>query len=207
MPLYRHEANVVFYVHIPKTGGTTVEFALRSAGAAEALRFKGKRAFSKSTLQHMHRSVYSDAIGRRFYDWAFTIVRNPYNRFASEYKMKVIDAGGDETVEDWAAANFARFHQFKYTRDNHIRPQWEFIARDTEIFEFESGLELPIRAAVDRLGLAMPDVPHAKRGSSGNVPASRRAVEMIAEFYGADFDQFGYDESRPDVAFDIIESR
>src|SRR5699024_2577087 len=109
MPLYRHRENVIFFVHIPKTGGTSIEAALRRAGAAEALRFKGKRDFSKATLQHMNYSVYKEAVGSNFYDWSFTVVRNPYHRFVSEYKMKVLDAGGTDDLEDWVQQNIDRY--------------------------------------------------------------------------------------------------
>ena len=203
MPLYRHGANIVFFVHIPKTGGTTVEYALRSAGAAEALRFKGKRPFSKSTLQHMHASVYEDAVSRSFYDWSFAIVRNPFNRFASEYKMKVLDAGGSEDLEWFAETNFRRFGEYKFTRDNHIRPQHEFVAKHVELFRFEDGLDAPIRAAVGHLGLPMPEIPHAKRGSSGKIRTTRRAVSLIADFYAADFERFGYDPADHETAFEV----
>ncbi len=205
MPLYRNGGNIVFFVHIPKTGGTTVEFALSAAGAAEALRFKGKRRYSKSTLQHMHASVYREAVPREFYDWSFAIVRNPFDRFASEYKMKVIDAGGTDDIESWAETNFERFGEFPYARDNHIRPQHEFLTDHLDVFRFEDGLDAPIAAAVDRLGLGMPEIPHAQKGSPGRPRATRRAVELIADFYAADFDQLGYDPDRPDDAFDIVD--
>ncbi len=193
MPLYRHGANIVFFVHIPKTGGSTIEAALRSAGAAEALKFSKKRPFSKSTLQHMHAAVYQDAVSRRFYDWSFAVVRNPFSRMASEYKMKVLDAGGRDSFEDFVFANFQRFEQYKYTRDNHIRPQREFLAKGVELFRFEDGLEAPIKAAADRLGLPMPEIPHAKKGSAGKVVTTERALELVASFYERDFRRLGYD--------------
>lgn len=204
MPLYRHGPNVIFFVHIPKTGGTTIESALRSTGAAEAFRFKGKRPFSKATLQHVHASVYKEAIGNRFYDWSFAVARNPFNRFASEFKMKVLDAGVDGDVDSWAVANFERFREYKYTRDNHIRPQVEFVTRKTEVFRFEDGLEAPIAAAASRLEVAMPEVPHDKRGSTAKPKASASTIELIARFYADDFREFGYSDTDYSTAFEVI---
>lgn len=205
MPLYRHGLNIVFFVHIPKTGGTSIEHALRSAGAAEALRFKGKRDFSRSTLQHMHASVYLDALREDFYDWTFSVVRNPFDRFASEYKMKVLDAGGTDDVESWAETNFTRYAEYNYTRDNHVRPQEQFITTRTDIFRFEDGLDQPIRAAVDQLGLDMPAIPHAKRGSTRKPLATERAIALIADFYAGDFERFGYDTTAFESAFELTD--
>jgi hypothetical protein len=206
MPLYRNGANLVLFVHIPKTGGTTIEAALRSAGAAEALRFAKKRPFSRSTLQHMHADVYKDAVGQGFYDWAFAVVRNPFNRFASEYKMKVLDAGGTDDFETFVVANIKRFSEYKYTRDNHIRPQREFISKDVEIFRFEDGLEAPITAAVERLELPQPEITHTKKGSAGKVLATERSLEMIASFYQVDFKRLGYESNDYESAFELVRS-
>lgn len=167
------------------------------------MRFKGKRPFSKSTLQHMHRAVYEDAVSEDFFDWAFTVVRNPFDRFASEYKMKVLDAGGSDRVEDWAEACFERFGEFKFTRDNHIRPQVEFISDYLEVYRFESGLEAPLRDAVSRLGLVLDKIPHAKRGSYGRLQVSERAIELIADFYSKDFELLGYDREDFSTSFEV----
>jgi hypothetical protein len=206
MPLYRNGANLILFVHIPKTGGTTIEAALRSTGAAEALRFAKKRPFSRSTLQHMHAHVYKDAVGPGFYDWAFAVVRNPFNRFASEYKMKVLDAGGTDDFETFVVANIKRFGEYKYTRDNHIRPQREFISKDVQIFRFEDGLEAPIKAAVERLELPQPEIPHAKKGRVGKVRATERSLEMIASFYQVDFKRLGYESNDYESAFELVRS-
>ncbi len=192
MPLYRTAAGVVFFVHIPKTGGTSIEKTLKRAGAAEALKMRKKVGFSKATLQHMHAEIHEQAVGSKFVDYAFTVVRNPYDRFASEYKMKVVDSGLDESVDDWATQNFARFKDFGYTRDNHIRPQVEFISKHVEVFNFEDGLEAPVAAACKQLELEVPEVGHEKKGTTGTLEASGETLEMINTFYRDDFYEFGY---------------
>lgn len=204
MPLYRSQSNVIFFVHIPKTGGTSVEAALRNAGAAEAMRFKGKRPFSKSTLQHIHAEIYEEAVGEAFADYSFTVVRNPYARFASEFKMKVADVGGQDTVEQWAHETFTRCAEFAYTRDNHIRPQVDFLSDRLEIFKFEDGLDRPVRAATGRLALPMPSVPHKKPGSGQTIAASTAAISAIHEFYRDDFDRLGYAADSYSASFEVV---
>lgn len=207
MPLYRHDNKIVFFVHIPKTGGTTVETALKQAGAVEALKFKSKNPYSKATLQHMHAEVYRLAVDRSFHDWCFTVVRNPYARFASEYKMKVVDAEDDTetSVADWAIQNFERFREFSYTRDNHIRPQVQFTSKRTTVFRFEEGLDAPIAKACEVLGLDVPEIPHAKKGSAGRPKVSERGIEAIRHFYRRDFKKFGYDPDSFESAFEVVD--
>lgn len=204
MPLYRNEANVVFFVHIPKTGGASIEKALRMTGAAEALKFKKKRAYSKATLQHMHAAVYLDAVDAKFADYSFTVIRNPFDRFASEFKMKVTDAGLTDDINEWAVTNFARFAEYAFTRDNHIRPQVEFVSERLEVFRFENGLEAPINTACERLALSPPEIPHEKRGSRSLLPIRGETLDAIRSFYHEDFMQFGYDRDDYLSSFQLI---
>jgi hypothetical protein len=205
MPLYRHDANIIFFVHIPKTGGSSIERGLKKAGAREALKFKKKRAYSKSTLQHMHASVYKEAVGSKFVDYAFTVVRNPFDRFASEYKMKVIDAGVAADAHDWAVTNFNRFAEFAFTRDNHIRPQTEFLSEWVEVFRFENGLEAPMVEACGHLGLSPPTLTHSRRGSSARINVRRETLDAIRTFYSEDFLRLGYAADDFASSFQLID--
>ena len=204
MPLYRHEAKVIFFAHIPKTGGTSIEKSLKKAGAAEALKFKKKRPYSKSTLQHMHASVYLEAVGDRFADYSFTVVRNPFDRFASEYKMKVLDAGEKTDVYEWAKINLERFFEYPYTRDNHIRPQVDFVSRRLEVFRFENGLDKVIGEACSQLGLDTPEILHEKKGSRGLLPVKQETLDLISSFYKKDFYEFGYSPKEYSRSFEVI---
>lgn len=204
MPLYRTTAGVVFFAHIPKTGGTSVEKTLKVAGASEAMKFRKKIGYSKATMQHMHAAIYREAVGKDFADYSFTVVRNPYDRFASEYKMKVLDAGAQDPVHEWAKVNFNRFEEFSYTRDNHIRPQIEFVSKRVEVFTFENGLQAPVEAACKHLELEVPELRHEKRGSKTRLPITTKGLIAISNFYRDDFKKFGYDLDDYENSFELV---
>lgn len=205
MPLYRTDAGVVFFVHIPKTGGTSIEKTLRNAGAAQAMKVKKKLGYAKATMQHMQAEIYLEAVGDGFADYTFTIVRNPYDRFLSEYKMKVIEPGLDGSVHDWAAANFKRHGEFAFTRDNHIRPQVDFLSERVEIFKFEDGLQAPLAAACKHLDLEVPELRHEKKGARGLFEVSEETIELIQKFYREDFSELNYDLDDFGKSFAVVE--
>jgi hypothetical protein len=204
VPLYRNRATVVFFAHIPKTGGASIERALTKAGASEALKFKGKREYSKSTLQHMHASIYEEAVSADFADYWFTVVRDPFSRFASEFKMKVTDVGGDADINHWAIENFTRYAEYPFTRDNHIRPQVSFLSDRLEVFRFEQGLDDPIQIACSRLGLEAPPTPHLKKGSTNLLEVRPETIDAIRTFYRDDFSRLGYDPDGYAGSFRVV---
>ncbi|HHG89455.1 MAG TPA: hypothetical protein ENJ90_03110 [Devosia sp.] len=208
MPLYRNGAKIVFFVHIPKTGGSSIEKAFRRLGCKEAFRFNSKRPFSKCTLQHMHKGVYKEAIRSGFADYSFAVKRNPYDRMASEFRMKALDRNERQNPDKWILEALERFKEFSFTRDNHIRPQVEFISETTEVFAFEDGLEAAMAPALKVLGLNPPkSMPHEKKGSREKIRVKNKTVEALAQFYARDFDELGYDTGDFGKHFEIDAGR
>jgi hypothetical protein len=171
-------------------------------GCQEALYFPTTHPSSLVSWQHLHADIYAKAIGPGFCDYAFTVVRNPYSRIASEYKMKGGDAGGRRSFDDWFAKLTARFAESPYVRDNHLRPQSDFLSPNLEIFRFEDGLEAPLRAACKVLGTHPPDtMPHARRGSDSLIECTPDSLRAVAEFYRQDFETLGYRPDRYEESF------
>jgi Sulfotransferase family len=205
MPLYRHGSKIVFFIHVPKTGGSSVENALRSLGCKQALFTKGKPKFFRANLQHVNSEVYNHMMDDDFYDYAFMVVRNPFDRAASEFKMKVIDAEDTTPFDEWFPAAIERCKQFRFTRDNHIRPQSSFFSEGVEVFKVEDGLDKVLAAACNALGIEPPATPrHDRKGSEGLIEAKSSTLTQLAAFYSKDFSHFGYpiDHSK---SFKVVE--
>lgn len=196
MPLIRHDGNLVFFVHVPKTGGTSIEKALKDAGASVALlygsRFEG---FCKTTFQHLNAEIYEKVIPPAFYDYSFAVVRHPFTRLVSEYYYRRKRGFAKRTFDDWLNRAMKNYRQNPYIMDNHFRPQVDFIRPGVEVFKLEDGLEYPLAAASHHLGLTMPAPSSHVNKSQSKEPVvwSRRTRARITKFYKADFDRFGYD--------------
>jgi hypothetical protein len=203
MPLYRFRDKLIFFVHIPKTGGSTVEELLVSYGAKQALKFHKRLGYSNSTPQHMHAAVYRKLIPKSFYDYALALVRNPYARLASEYKWRSKLSGGQlPSFDQWILESLASLEESPYLYDNHMRRQSEFVSPSVEIFRLEDGIEKPIKAAIDALGIEPPavEIHHAKKSTPEPLVLKGPAREAVVAYYAADFEAFGYSpDDLPDM--------
>ncbi|MEM6391156.1 MAG: hypothetical protein AAF825_15040, partial [Pseudomonadota bacterium] len=82
MPLARIGDKILFFAHIPKTGGTTVEAYLAKKGAI-ALRSKNRFGWAATSPQHMHAEVHIPFVPDAFFDVSFAVLRDPINRLRS----------------------------------------------------------------------------------------------------------------------------
>lgn len=198
MPLYRNEQNILLFVHIPKTGGSTIENTLKSKGVVQAFHSRMRLGKEGVTPQHMHREVIRRWIPEAFYDAAFCVVRNPFARIASEYKwQKQIRNANVSTFDTWANNQIARQRENEFYGDNHIRPQSDFVWDGLKVFWLEAGLEEPLAFAMAKLGLSTDPkeaVPmrNDARTETVRLELTNKTLENIRAFYWKDFEAFGY---------------
>ena len=86
MPLARINGKLIYFAHIPKTGGSSVEAYLEAKGKM-ALFHKHTLEWSRCTVQHAERRIFHNLLGDGFCDAGFTVVRDPKARLVSEYRM------------------------------------------------------------------------------------------------------------------------
>jgi hypothetical protein len=196
MPLIRHRDKIVFFVHIPKTGGTSVEDAMAQAGASVALR-AGTRfnGFMKTTFQHLDAQIHTQVIPPDFFDYAFATVRHPVSRLVSEYFYRRRRGFAKMPFDRWVNAVIDGYAKDPYIIDNHLRPQVDFLSDGVEAFRIEDGIDKPLTRAAEVLGITLKDAnPHSNRRKKNKpvdwVPITR---DRVLDFYAADFARFDYD--------------
>lgn len=104
MPIFKSNNRVGFYIHIPKTAGTSVTKILRSMNCTVALDggniesilqfsdivqrnelLNSIHEHSPCNPQHIHKELYNSIIDHSKIDFNFTIIRDPEERILSEY--------------------------------------------------------------------------------------------------------------------------
>ena len=198
MPLFNFRPGVVQFVHIPKTGGSSIVTALSEFGPC-AMFLDRRSKYLPCTPQHLMVSGFDELIPEGFADYAFTIVRHPMSRLMSEYRYQSRRHShkwwGLPGFDRWVARSLKATNFNKYHCDNHFRPQVEFLSDSVQVFKFEEdGLRRALNAVCDFCGVnRIAEVPHEMLAPAVDTAASFKTIEHVREFYADDFETFGYD--------------
>lgn len=212
MPVFTKGDTSVLFVHIPKTGGTSIEQLFLSAGWKRRY-FLSKRSneedrkhyeLLRSPPQHMSADQLQSMFRLDRFDVVFTIVRNPISRFRSEYVMRKLGGSGGvvdaKSVERWADRQFKLYSSNPNVLDNHIRPQVDFLLPGSGIFQLEGGLDGAVATLNEQYDLDLPmTVEHAMDSrkvtggrSSSSVEVSDSLLAKLRAMYSEDFQAFNY---------------
>ncbi|MCQ0971239.1 sulfotransferase family protein [Paracoccus sp. TK19116] len=193
----------LLFIHVPKTGGTSVEGWMRTLAPLRFHEVQIPKAM-KCTPQHLRMSDFNILFGRGYFDHAFMIVRNPYDRIASEYRMRAAIHAASfvrmwPSFSHWLEAQLDQMAGNRWILDNHLRPQWEFHGGRVEVFRLEDGLDTALATVAGRLGLPAPEsVPHDLKTGGGDVTVEWDLSDRlrVEEVYARDFAEFGYEKRR-----------
>lgn len=206
MPVFfDRERPGVFYVHVPKTGGTHVERLFEANGYQMTL--WATRPWATGLVcspQHFHRALWEPFADPAGFGVSFITVRHPVDRLLSKYRDVRQVQGADIELEPWLRDTEVELARDPYVQDNHLRPQWEFHHPALVVFRQEDGLGPEwARALSDAhgLGFTVFDVESRRPPRSAGGPVTTTEQQALLSFcdrfYGRDFATFGY---RPDAA-------
>ena len=184
---YRYVYPFVF-IHINKTGGSSIEEALR-------IPFEHKTAREKIA-----------EIGRRTWErkTTFAVVRNPWDKVVSHfhYRVQTNQTGiADEGIgfADWVRAAYGDHDPRYYDTPIMFSPQRDWIVDEEgdvavdRILRFES-LEADFAALMSDIGRDVT-LPHLKASKRRDFREyyDESAVEIVARVFAPDLELFGYD--------------
>jgi hypothetical protein len=215
-------ARKVCFIHIPKTGGTTVERVLFDRFPEDFGLFFASDTFQKKLespihpAPHLHAkfTVQADALGmsatspqhftyadietlcpdlEKWFSFAF--IRNPWDRLYSEWKYARTITGTEELdFPQFVAKVETSLRQDRRTRNNHYRPQSDFIGPRVRLYRYERFAE-EVRDVFAVLGIHPESLPHIyKTTEAGEYRGryDRETQSRVARLYQEDIELFGY---------------
>jgi len=207
-----HRKKIIF-IHIPKTGGTSVSdslFVPRSRRTTKDL-WMGqdqrtlKNKYQTGGLQHLYAKNILLEVGKEVFSeyFKFCFVRNPWSKLVSQYHwtlqsprlMKRINIGPD--------SSFEKYLDNLIISQPHVQwePQNKFIYDDqgTSIINFigrYEKLQQDFDVVCDTIGAKHRKLSHAKNNSRGRKHYTdfynKKTRKIVEEKYRKDIECFGY---------------
>ena len=209
MPLLEANGRRLFFAHIPKTGGTSVEAYMATKGQVSMVSRGRPLPGEPVTAQHYHRDLYLPKLTDTRVDAWFAILRDPVERLISEYRFRLRRSAGLHaldpriwfgrwpvkvdgrsrrlTFEEWVEAVLSACEVNPFVNDNHIRPQSDFVCEDMTLFVFERGLQQVFEWIDQQTGTRRSlGQFQAKRGAGPSPEVSEYTRRRILAFYADD---------------------
>ena len=214
MPLYIYNDTdkdvqiPIYFVHIPKCAGTTVEFLFEKKLNLETFfapnDYIKVRKYLKIPPVHFDISLIEQIFTlEKLY--SFAIVRNPFDRILSDFNWAKTKSTGAEFFKKLSFEEFCSYCFNQYRLDNnfmanHIMPQHKFISsRINKVFKLEDGLENAIEEVFNDLGLKLSNhlnLPKINASKYKKIEINISTKQKIYDFYEEDFIKFNYQKFR-----------
>ena len=201
----------IYYIHIPKTAGTSIEQIFYKygyfVGSGYFYKNKGMLSFLKKTkysdispwhipIKHLSKELKAD-ISKKI---KFAVVRNPYSRIISDFKFwnKYFEDRKRKKPKSLSNINtfIDEFRDDPLAFDCHFTPMTEYVDNSTHILKFEN-LSEEFKVFVRIFGLIVnpSDIDKVKVNSTKktNLEFNLSSKKFIKEHYKDDFLRFGYD--------------
>lgn len=190
------------FVHIPKTGGTSVEKLFDSS-------FYGwdekHNLWKQHCSIHQMQSLYGIDIDNYY---KFSIIRNPWDRAVSDYKWwtrpssPFFDFLKSTTLEDYLLIRHG-YEKINHLRDktgraDHFYAQYSFIEIDEHnymdrIIRFEN-LQQDFNIVCDEIGGRRQQLPHTNKTNRQHYSEyyNQKTIDIVSQKYRKDIEYFNY---------------
>lgn len=194
----------VLYIHVPKTGGTSVERLFIEAGFERGL-FATRDFAPPCSPQHYDAALLRERVALSDFDLVFSVVRHPLDRLLSEYNFRMNVRQRQKQLPpiefpEWLQQVMRKYAHNPYVQDNHLRPQVEFFPERCTVLRYEAGLgpEMAKLIAGSQLMQFAGDFgPMPRRQTTKERLVTRDDVSVgdlarIRRWYARDYDELGY---------------
>jgi len=204
MSLFIKDNIKAFHVHIPRTGGRYIKEVLLQNGY-DIYHDDYDQSIYGISIMHLHYPLYQ-MLDEVEDSKQFTIVRDPFKRFASAAHCMIKEWYLD--MEDQIYSNLESkegLHQFieyhaitKRYNANWMRPQHEFISDKTLIYKYENKLG---KNFIEWFNNNFDDcIEHKEYSYYGDpnellenkIKDNKKIESLIKEYYAKDYEVFNY---------------
>ena len=196
VPVAKINDKLVLFVHVPKTGGSSVVSHLSSLGELSLYGQIGRPDLPCSP-RHFHAKLLEGFFAEDFFDWTFMIVRHPVERLLSQYHYQTRKPNllrNNLPFSLWLRYVFMRCRANPYYRNNHYRPQHEFEMPHTHVFRLEDGLTEPLNCLARVAELQeIKEPPWENKSQLRQIEISSSDREVIYKTYEEDYRRYGYE--------------
>ena len=203
MPYFKNDEVNILLIHIPKTGGTSLELYFSNKYNIKLIM---KSLYSNNPLRYNNHSLqhctYKELFKERNYfeiDFTnikmITVVRNPYERIISDlFFFKYIN---ESTKKEEVFDKMKSYIQSNNV-DNHNIPQYKYlIDEDNEIMKDICILRTEsLTSDIHKLGYTDFNLHVHKNSKKVNYNdyLNSECIELINEYYDKDFKLFNYEK-------------
>ena len=199
MPFVNANGKNIFFAHVPKTGGSSVEDYLYRRFGPLSIIDKNKREGVRGTglivpSTHLTTVDLAELLPRDLAH-SFTVVREPMARMMSEYRYQSgVSRMSRMGFSTWLHIMIAAAQIEPRVYENHIRPQSDLVPEGCEIFRLEDSFD-PVISWLDTVtGSTEPEinVGHLLKRKHETITPSRQDVDLVTRYYAIDYERFGY---------------
>ena len=201
MPVFAINGKSVLSIHVPKTGGTTVEKvlcqfgskSLHSKGSCLRGQFHGGWLSKPIPLRHLHGALHQRLVHPDQFDVMFMLVRDPVQLMVSAYRHSRQLSRPEALLpfSAWLRICLRIIRSDPAFRNNHFRPKADYHVAGARILHFEDGLLACLNAISENLGLPMFEtLPHERPSTTYATEPSPRDGDLIQRAFAADYEMF-----------------
>lgn len=201
MPIFNMEDKRVLFVRIPRAGGDHIYDWLDQCGTASLLQ-QSEIPSLRVPPQHL---PYDDIVALlgNAWDYAFTVVRNPYQRMEREFycsltKVQQKDPCKWPDFTRWVLLQISNAIVEPFYKENHFCPQSMMIGDGLDVYRLEEGLaglqdklQVVINVQCSKIAEYPIDDYHDK------ITWTNDALSAVNRFYRTDFIKFDYAMIKP----------
>lgn len=195
------EDKKVLFVRIPRAGGDHIYDWLDKCGSVSLLQQSAIKSL-RVPPQHL---PYNDilALLGNVWDYAFAVVRNPYQRMEREFyssltKEQQVNPEVWPDFTRWVILQLNNAHVDPFYQENHFCPQSDLVGDGLDVYRLEDGLSVlqeKLHSVIDNDCEKISEYP--VEDYHQHIVWTNDSLSAVNRFYANDFSRFKYKKMNP----------